>query len=144
MPKRACRRNALVVNGVMSRAPAADTGHVVSFSNLRIVVFPETTKTWVARSLEHDLSASGRTADAAIEMLMKIVDAHIAYDIRHGHQPLGAFASAPRLYWQAFVSAPKKDAPIELNRTAPERSVRCVVGFAAQNPALKRITPRIA
>ena len=116
----------------------------MSFSSLRIVVFPETTKTWVARSLEHDLSASGRTADAAIEMLMKMVDAHVAYDIRHGHQPLGAFACAPRLYWQAFVAAPKKGAPIELNRTAPDRSLRCVVGFAPQNPALKRITPRIA
>ena len=116
----------------------------MSFSNLRIVVFPETTKTWVARSLEHDLSASGRSADAAIELLMQMVDAHLAYDIRHGHQPLGAFASAPRLYWQAFVAAPKKDAPIELNRTGPERSLRCVVGFAPQNPALRRITPRIA
>jgi hypothetical protein len=116
----------------------------MSFSNLRIVVFPETTKTWVARSLEHDLSASGRTADAAIDMLVKIVDAHVAYDIRHGHQPLGAFASAPRLYWQAFVAAPKKDASIELNQSEPRRSLRCVVGFAAQNPALKRITPRIA
>ena len=128
----------------MSRAAAADSGHVVSFSNLRIVVFPETTKTWVARSLEHDLSAAGRTADAAIDLLMKMVDAHLAYDIRHGHQPLGAFTSAPRMYWQACVAAPKKDTPIELNRTAPDRSLRCVVGFAAQNPALKRITPRIA
>ena len=116
----------------------------MSFSNLRIVVFPETTKTWVARSLEHDLSASGRSADAAIDMLMKMVDAHVAYDLRHGHQPLGAFACAPRLYWQAFVAATKTDPPIELNRTAPDRSLRCVVGFAPQNPALKRITPRIA
>jgi len=112
----------------------------MSFSNLRVVVFPETTKTWVARSLEHDLSAAGRSADAAIDLLMKMVDAHLAYDIRHGHRPLAAFASAPRLYWQAFVSAPKK----EVNRTEPERPLRCVVGFAEQNPALRRITPRIA
>ena len=112
----------------------------MSYANLRVVVFPETTKTWVARSLEHDLSAAGRSADAAIELLMKMVDAHVAYDIRHGHQPLGAFASAPRLYWQAFVAAPKK----ELTRTEPERPVRCVVGFADQNPALRRLTPRIA
>ena len=108
----------------------------MSFSNLRIVVFPETTKTWVARSLEHDLSASGRTADAAIEMLMKMVDAHLAYDIRHGHRPLAAFASAPRLYWQAFVSAPKKEAPIELNRTEPERR------FAASSGLPHRIPPQ--
>lgn len=116
----------------------------MSCTSLRILVFPETPKTWVARSLEHDLTAVGRTADAAVETLMNMADAHLAYDIRHGHQPLGAFGSAPRLYWQAFKSAPTKGAPIEVNRTTPARSLRCSVGFTAHNPALRRITPRIA
>jgi hypothetical protein len=112
-------------------------------ASLRIVVFPETPKTWTARSLEHDLTAAGGTPDAALETLMKMADAHIAYDIRHGHPPLSAFASAPRLYWNAFVAASKKREPIELNRSEPSRSLRCIVGMAAENPALKRI-PQIA
>ena len=116
----------------------------MSCSSLRIVVFPETPKTWTARSLEHDLTAAGRTADAALETLVKMADAHIAYDLRHGHAPLSAFASAPRLYWNAFVAAPKKTEPIELNRAEPSRSLRCIVGVASENPALRRIHPRIA
>jgi hypothetical protein len=114
-------------------------------SSLRIVVFPETPKTWVARSLEHDMSAVGRSADAAIDTLVRMVDAHLAYDMRHGHQPLGAFASAPGPYWQAFIAAPKKAKPIELfTKTEPIKSLRCVVGIAAHNPALRRITQRTA
>jgi hypothetical protein len=128
----------------MSPRGTADNREGMCFSGLRIVVFPETPKTWVARSLEHDLSATGRTADAAIDTLIRMVDAHVAYDLRHGHQPLAAFASAPRMYWQAFVAASKQAAPVEVNRNTPSPAVRCVVGYATQNPALRRITPRIA
>jgi hypothetical protein len=97
----------------------------------------------VARSLEHDLSAAGRSADAAIDTLISMVDAHVAYDLRHGHQPLAAFTSAPRSYWQAFVAASEKEAPVEVTRTAP-RSLRCLIGYAPQNPALRRLPQRIA
>lgn len=95
--------------------------------------------TWTARSLEHDLAAEGRTAEAALDNLVKMADAHIAYDIRHGHEPLSAFASAPQRYWNAFGAAPKKDPPIELTRNEPRRSLRCVVGVAPYNPGLRRL-----
>lgn len=115
-------------------------------ASLKIVVFPETPKTWIARSLEHDLAAAGRTAEAALDTLVKVADAHIAYDIRHGHKPLSAFGSAPRIYWNAFSVAKIEQNPVELTRSAPDRSLRYVVGLAAQNPALRRLqTPlRIA
>ncbi len=103
------------------------------------MVFPETPKTWTARSLEHDLAAAGRTAEAALDTLVKIADAHIAYDIRHGHKPLSAFGSAPKLYWTAFSFARKEDSPVELTRSEPERSLRYTVGIAAENPALRRL-----
>jgi hypothetical protein len=107
--------------------------------SLRIVVFPETPKTWTARSLEHDLAAAGRTPEAALDTLVKIADAHIAYDIRHGHKPLSAFGSAPKLYLDAFNVARTASSPVELARNSPERSLRYVVGITAFNPALRRL-----
>lgn len=109
-------------------------------------MFPETPKTWTARSLEHDLMAAGRTPEGALDSLVKMADAHFAYDLRHGHRPLSSFAAAPQTYWSAFLTAPKKEQPIELTRSEPLRSLSCVVGVASYNPALRRLpTPmRIA
>ena len=109
-------------------------------SRLRIVVFPDTPHTWKARALEHDLMAGGRSAEAALHTLVKLADAHIAYDIRHGHRPLSAFAPAPQMYWNAFWGAAKSAQPIELTRTEPERSLRYVVGIASADPALRWLT----
>ena len=108
-------------------------------STLRIVVFPEAPRIWTARSLEHDLAAVGRTAEAALDTLVKMADAHIAYDLRHGHRPLSAFGSAPQLYWNAFEVARKGQSSVDLTRNAPARSLSYVVGIADQNPALRRL-----
>ena len=72
---------------------------------LRIVVYPETHRTWTARALEHDLSVEGRTIESAIDSLLKIALAHAAYDRRHGREPLSGFMAAPRLYWTGFHAA---------------------------------------
>jgi len=72
-------------------------------SHLRIVVFPETRRTWTARGLDHDLAAEGRTVEAALDTLLKIARAHIAFDLRHHREPLSAFATAPPAYWNAFA-----------------------------------------
>jgi hypothetical protein len=71
-------------------------------SQLRIVIFPDTPRMWTARALEHDLSARGPSIEAALDTLLKIASAHVAYDHRHNHEPLSAFAPAPRQYWTAF------------------------------------------
>jgi hypothetical protein len=71
--------------------------------HLRIVVFPETRRTWTARGLDRDLSAEGRTVEAALDTLLRITRAHFEYDLRHHREPLSAFASAPAPYWDAFA-----------------------------------------
>lgn len=112
---------------------------------LRIVVFPETTKAWTARSLEHDLAAVGRTADAALDALVRIASAHIAYDVRHGRPPLSAFSAAPRSYWNAFAGAARKERPMEITRAEPLGALCCLVSVTRENPAMRRLAPpRIA
>ena len=69
---------------------------------LSIVAFPESRLVSTARCLEHDLMASGRTTEGAVDALLKIVRAHIDYDRRHARLPLSSFVPAPRLYWDAF------------------------------------------
>ena len=69
---------------------------------LSIIAFPESRLVSTARCLEHDLMASGRTAEGAVDSLLKMVRAHIDYDRRHSRLPLSSFVPAPRLYWEAF------------------------------------------
>jgi hypothetical protein len=112
---------------------------------LRVVVFPETTKAWTARSLEHDLAAVGRTAEAAVGALMRVASAHAAYDIRHGRAPLSAFCAAPRPYWNAYAGASMATKPTEVTTSEPQATVSCLVTVAKENPAIRRTPPyRIA
>ena len=113
----------------------------MALARLRIVVFPETSKTWAARALEHVLAGAGRTADAAVDTLLKIARAHVAYDLRHGREPLSAFAAAPQLYWSAFMGATKLANPTELVWGEFGSPLRCLVGIATQHPMLARYHP---
>jgi len=103
----------------------------MSVSRLRIVVYPDSPKSWTARSLEHDIAVAGRTAEAAIDSLVRIAEAHIAFDLRHGRQPLSAFSSAPRLYWNAFARA---DTQQRLQRGEPAGTLQYIVNMVPQNP----------
>jgi hypothetical protein len=113
----------------------------MALPRLRIVVFPETPKAWTARSLEHDLAAVGRTKDAAIDALVRLACAHIAYDLRHGRKPLSAFCPAPNSYWQAYDGASIAGKSIEVLRVEPQGPFSCLVTEAHENPALKRLAP---
>ncbi|HJU43652.1 MAG TPA: hypothetical protein VJ691_12580 [Vicinamibacterales bacterium] len=104
---------------------------------MSIVVFPDSPKAWTARCLEHDLTARGATAEAAIDTLIKIADAHIAFDMRHGRMPLSAFTAAPRLYWNAFTRA-QKSRPVELHRPEGGRTLYCAIGMIDQHPIIAR------
>jgi hypothetical protein len=106
----------------------------VALSRLRIVVYPESTKAWTARSLERDISAAGRTAEAAVESLLSIAEAHIAFDSRHGREPLSAFATAPQVYWKAFARAENKAQPREVTRVDSTSQVKYLVGMVPQSP----------
>ena len=111
---------------------------------LRIIVFPETTKAWTARSLEHDMAAVGRTAEAAVDALVRIVSAHLAYDMRHGHAPFAAFGAAPRAYWNAFAGATSQ-ARIEVTRAGAPAPLSCLVSVTQSNPAIRQLaSTRIA
>jgi hypothetical protein len=109
----------------------------MALTRLRIVVFPETTKAWTARSLEHDLEAVGRTADAALDALVRVASAHIAFDIRHGRAPLSAFGAAPRAYWKAFAGASLTTKPLEVLRAESHGHFSCSVSVAKDNPAIR-------
>jgi hypothetical protein len=109
----------------------------MALTRLRIVVFPETTKAWTARSLEHDIEAGGRTADAALDALVRVASAHIAFDIRHGRAPLSAFGPAPRPYWNAYGGASMIDKPREVLRMEPYGPFACSVTLTKEHPAIR-------
>jgi len=109
----------------------------MALPRLRIVVFPETTKVWTARSLEHDLEAVGRTAEAALDALVRVASAHIAFDIRHGREPLSAFGAAPRSYWNAYAGASMSKKPLEVLRTEPHGPFSCSFTVTKDNPAIR-------
>ena len=71
---------------------------------LRLVIFQEAPGLWLARSLEHDLSAEARTIGEGVRALVRLVDAHTAFDRRHAHAPLSAFPPAPQAYWNAYAA----------------------------------------
>lgn len=108
----------------------------MAHSQLRIIVFPDSPKAWTARSLEHDLAARGTTAEAAIDTLVRIAEAHIAFDTRHGRAPLSAFASAPRLYWNAFARA--EAPPLEVQRPEDDHTLHCLVRMVPEHPIIAR------
>jgi len=103
---------------------------------LRILVFPETHRTWTARGLEHDLAAEGSTLESAVDTLLKIVRAHIAYDRRHDHKPLSAFAPAPQLYWDAFTCATRLPITMELDWSETGAPAQIVAAVASKHPAI--------
>lgn len=74
-------------------------------TGMRILVFEGMPGAWIARSLEHDLIAEGRTMDLATARLLGFLGAHIDFDRRHNREPLSAFAPAPQACWNAFARA---------------------------------------
>ena len=109
---------------------------------LRIIVFPESIRSWTARSLEHDIAAAGATAEAALDTLLKIVQAHAAFDLRHGRAPLSAFEAAPQLYWSAFSRAAGVAFPIEVRYRADGPPIQVVAATAPHHPILSRVPVR--
>jgi hypothetical protein len=105
-------------------------------SRLTVVVFPELGGWWIARSLERDIAATGRTPEAALDSVLKIAQAHIMFDVRHGREPLSAFAPAPRPYWKAFLAADRSGQEAELRDPERDRVIRVIAARLACHPAL--------
>jgi hypothetical protein len=113
----------------------------VAVSRLSILVYPESGIWSTARCLEHDVEASGRSADTAIDALLRMIRAHVEYDTRHNRVPLSAFRRAPEPYWRAF----RGDAPHWVFDVAPWAvlTVRPLVdvAIAPENPAIRAFLP---
>lgn len=71
---------------------------------LRIVVYAEATL-WCAWALECDIRARGRTAELALGTLIKIIERHVAADLRMGREPLSAFKITPPDIWNKFAAS---------------------------------------
>jgi hypothetical protein len=105
-------------------------------SRLTVVVFPESSRWWIARSLERDIAAAGRTAESALDSIVKIAQAHVVFDVRHGREPLSAFAPAPRQYWKAFLAADRSGQEAELRDPERDRVIRVIAARLASHPAI--------
>jgi hypothetical protein len=115
----------------------------MSLPRLRVVVFPETSRTWTARMLEHDLTGGGRSVEEALDALLKIARAHIAFDRRHGRQPLTAFAAAPRLYWNAFAEGTRTTAPTRIEWRESGEPTPVVAATLREHPVFIPANPRV-
>jgi hypothetical protein len=111
---------------------------------LRIVVYPETSRTWTARALEHDLAAEGRSIELAVDAVMKIALAHIAYDRRHDREPLSAFMAAPRLYWMAFLAGTPLPVAMDVPWTAHGAGGKIVAVLVQHHPAVRPFAMAVA
>lgn len=105
---------------------------------LRVLVFPEPGRHWTARSLDHDIAVQGLSIEGAVDALIKVIRAHIAFDIRHDRTPLSAFPPAPRLYWNAFRDATRQSPGREIDCLDADRLQRIVMVTLPQNPAMYR------
>ncbi len=69
---------------------------------LSLVVYQDVPGVWVGRGIEHDLTAEGRSIGETVRAVLRMVQAHAAYDARHDRAPLSAFRPAPQSCWNAF------------------------------------------
>ena len=115
----------------------------MALARLRILVFPESSRAWTARALEHDLAGGGLTMEAALDTVLKVARAHINYDLRHGRQPLSAFAAAPRLYWEAFAGATRVDIRLDLAGDETAMPMRVIAATLPQHPIVKLYCERV-
>jgi hypothetical protein len=69
---------------------------------LSLVVYQDVPGVWVGRGIEHDLTAEGRSIGETVRAVLRMVDAHAAFDSRHDRAPLSAFRPAPQPFWNAF------------------------------------------
>ena len=86
---------------------------------LRFAIFLDAPGLWVARGLEHDLSAEAPTIGQALRSVMRLVLTHAEFDMRHHLDPLSAFPAAAQSYWNAYAAG----TPVPLDQlglVAPE------------------------
>lgn len=99
---------------------------------LRVVIYSEAAR-WCAYALECDVSTSARTADAALDTLIKIVETHVAADLRTGREPLSIFKVTPQRIWAKFAAAATLKHPVELRRMEAPGRLRYLVATCSDH-----------
>ena len=69
---------------------------------LSLVIYQDVPGVWIGRGIEHDLTAEGRSIGETVRALLRMIQAHTAFDARHDRPPLSTFRPAPQSCWNAF------------------------------------------
>ena len=109
----------------------------MSGNRLSLVVYQETPGIWVARGIEHDVTAEGRTIGETVRSVLRMVHAHSAFDVRHDREPLSAFRAAAQPYWNAFSGGTQ--VPLSQLGALPPVDWDVVVSIARSRPAIVRL-----
>ncbi|HUC76802.1 MAG TPA: hypothetical protein VMS04_15980 [Vicinamibacterales bacterium] len=92
----------------------------------RLVVYQDVPGLWVGRGLDHDIRAEGRTIGETVRALLRMIQAHGAFDQSDERDPLSALPAAPPSCWNAFGSG----APITLAQLGAVAPPCCNVSIA--------------
>ncbi|MGB8682321.1 MAG: hypothetical protein WCD12_05510 [Candidatus Binatus sp.] len=87
---------------------------------LRVLLFEEHHKGWIAQCLEVDIAAQGSSMKEAMRNFQEVFATQVAFDLSKGREPLAGKKQAPPWYWQALEEAEPLQNPIVLK--LPRRS----------------------
>jgi len=90
---------------------------------LSVLLFREG-DSWTAQGLDYDITAQGKTLQAAANGFAQVLCHQALLDIHHGLRPLQYFKPAPAEYFQKFVS---QGLPVE--RTIPDFKNDCLPAY---------------
>lgn len=96
---------------------------------IRAVVYADAAG-WCAHALDCDTVVMARTRDAAVDILMKVIQAQLKHEQGRRRRPLSAWGSAPRPIWQVFSAAATAQRPSVLNRIEDTTELQLLVASA--------------
>src|SRR5215467_12976323 len=73
----------LLIQNSFSLSLGLRRGVRVSVQRLSLVVYQDVPGVWVGRGIEHDLTAEGRSIGETVRALLRMIQAHTAFDARH-------------------------------------------------------------
>lgn len=103
---------------------------------IRVLIRRGAGASWQAQVLESDVRTIAASRSAALDTLVKVVQVHVAFDLRLGREPLSTFAAAPDDDWTAFDRASKVAQPVELSHHSRARVLCFLVANAIDEQSL--------
>jgi len=103
---------------------------------LRVLIRRGDGASWQAQMLESDVKTIGASRSAALDTLVKVVQVHVAFDVRLGREPLSTFATAPDDDWTEFERASKVAEPVELSHHSRARVLCFLVANAVDEQSI--------